>query len=65
MKKPSLRSYRIVAVFLLGCLIFNYPVLALFNVGAMAFGVPVLYVYIFATWGLTIALTAVVLESGN
>jgi hypothetical protein len=65
MRKPSLRSYRIVAVFLLGCLIFNYPVLALFNVGAMVLGVPVLYVYMFATWGLTIALTALVVEGGN
>jgi hypothetical protein len=65
MRKPSLRTYRIVAVFLLGCLLFNYPVLALFNIGATAFGVPVLYVYLFVAWGLTIALTVLVVEGGS
>lgn len=65
MRKPSLRAYRIVSLFLLGCLLFNYPVLALFNVGASAAGVPVLYVYIFAAWGAVIALAAIVMESGN
>ncbi len=62
MRKPSLRTYRIVALFLLACLLFNYPVLALFNVGASAAGVPVLYVYLFAAWGITIALAAVVID---
>lgn len=65
MRKPSLRAYRIVSLFLLGCLLFNYPVLALFNVGASAAGVPVLYVYIFVAWGAVIALAAIVMESGN
>lgn len=65
MRKPSLRAYRIVSLFLLGCLLFNYPVLALFNVGASAAGVPVLYVYLFVAWGAVIALAAVVMESGN
>jgi len=65
MGKPSLRAYRIVSLFLLGCLLFNYPVLALFNVGASAAGVPVLYVYLFVAWGAVIALAAIVMESGN
>ncbi len=65
MSKPSLRTNRIVALFLLACLLFNYPVLALFNVGATAAGVPVLYVYIFAAWGLVIALAATVIEGGT
>jgi hypothetical protein len=65
MRKPSLRAYRIVALFLLGCLLFNYPALALFNVGASAGGVPVLYVYLFAAWGFTIAAAAVVIEGGT
>jgi len=62
MRKPSLRAYRIVSLFLLACLLFNYPVLALFNVGATAAGVPVLYVYLFAAWGFTIAAAALVIE---
>lgn len=65
MSKPSLRTNRIVALFLLACLLFNYPVLALFNVGATAAGVPVLYVYLFAAWSLVIALAAVVIEGGT
>ena len=65
MTKPSLRAYRIVTLFLLGCLLFNYPVLALFNVGATAAGVPVLYVYIFLAWSLVIALAAIVIEGGS
>ena len=64
MSKPSLRTNRIVALFLLACLLFNYPVLALFNVGATAAGVPVLYVYLFGAWSLVIALAAVVIEGG-
>jgi len=65
MRKPSLRAYRIVSLFLLACLLFNYPVLALFNLGATAAGVPVLYVYLFAAWGFTIAAAAVVIEGGS
>jgi hypothetical protein len=65
MKKPGLRTHRIVALFLLACLLFNYPVLTLFNVGATAGGVPVLYVYLFAAWGFTIAASAIVIEGGN
>jgi len=65
MRKSGLRTYRIVALFLLACLMFNYPVLALFNVGATAAGVPVLYVYLFAAWGFTIAAAAVVIEGGS
>ncbi len=65
MRKPSLRTYRVVALFLLACLLFNYPVLALFNVGATAVGVPVLYVYIFLAWAFTIVAAAVVIEGGN
>lgn len=65
MKKPSLRTYRIVTLFLLAGLLFNYPVLALFNVGATAAGVPVLYLYIFAAWGCVIALAALLIDGGG
>ncbi|MCL4688641.1 MAG: hypothetical protein KJ007_08725 [Burkholderiales bacterium] len=65
MRKPSLRAYRIVSLFLLGCLLFNYLVLAVFNVGATAAGIPVLYVYLFVAWGLLIALAAAIIEGGS
>lgn len=53
---------RLVALFTLGALLFNYPLLALFDRAAMAFGIPVLYVYIFSAWALLIALFALVSE---
>ena len=52
MRKPSLRAYRIVSLFLLGCLLFNYPILALFNLPGAVLGIPVLYAYIFTAWAL-------------
>ncbi len=63
MRMPEAKGQRLVALFILGCLLFNYPVLSLFNVAADVCGVPVLYAYIFAAWALLVALMAVVGES--
>ena len=65
MTKTSRKGARLVALFLLGCLLFNYPLLALFNVRASVFGIPLLYAYLFAAWALLIALVAVVMERGD
>jgi len=62
MTKSSWREQRLVALFLLGCLLFNYPLLALFNVRSMVFGVPVLYAYLFSAWVGLIVLAAAVME---
>jgi len=45
------RGQRMVALCMLGCVLFNFPMLALFNVRGTFFGVPVLYAYIFLAWG--------------
>jgi hypothetical protein len=63
MQEQEPRSQRLIALFVLGCLLFNYPLLSLFNVAAEVFGVPVLYAYIFAAWALLVALMAIVIES--
>jgi hypothetical protein len=63
MQESEAKGQRLIALFVLGCLLFNYPVLSLFNVAADAFGVPVLYAYIFAAWMLLIALLAFAAES--
>jgi hypothetical protein len=63
MQQSEAKGQRLIALFVLGCLLFNYPVLSLFNVAADAFGVPVLYAYIFAAWTLLIALMALAAES--
>ena len=62
MKLSGINGQRLIAVFLFGCLLFNYPLLYLFNINYRLFGVPLLYVYAFAAWGLLIALTAAVIE---
>ena len=56
------KNRRLVALFLLGCLLFNYPLLYLFNVGEAVFGVPLSYVYIFIAWAALIVLMALVVE---
>jgi len=62
MPDTEAKGQRLIALFILGCLLFNYPVLSLFNVAAEAFGVPVLYAYIFAAWALLVALMALAAE---
>ena len=62
MNKPNIKSQRLVALFVLGCLLFNYPLLAIFNRDATLGGVPVLYLYVFAAWALLIALLALAVE---
>jgi len=62
MLRSNLKGQRLVALFLLGGLLFNYPLLAVFNVAGEAFGIPALYVYIFLAWALMIGLLAIVIE---
>ena len=62
MAKPGRRGPKLLALFLLGCLLFNYPLLALSSRATQLFGIPLLYVYIFGAWALFIALLAFVVE---
>ena len=62
MQPHELKGQRLTALFVLGCLLFNYPLLSLFNVAADVLGVPVLYAYLFAAWALLVALMALVIE---
>ncbi len=65
MGKFEIKAQRLVALCMLGLLLFNYPILALFNVPATVFGIPVLYAYIFAAWSLLTAGMALVVETGD
>jgi uncharacterized membrane protein (DUF485 family) len=56
------KGERLVAVALLGFLLFNYPLLSLFSTEDRVLGVPVLYAYLFVSWGLLIALMALVVR---
>ncbi|HJV74909.1 MAG TPA: hypothetical protein VJ654_11855 [Noviherbaspirillum sp.] len=62
MKKQNVKGQRLVALFLLGNLLFNYPLLALFNRPDILLGIPVLYLYVFGAWVVLIALLAYVAE---
>jgi hypothetical protein len=63
--KPGRKGERLVGLFLLGCLLFNFPLLALFNVRGTVFGVPVVYAYLFGAWALLIALVAAIMERAD
>ena len=62
MARSSRRSQKLLALFLLGCLLFNYPLVALFNVHATVLGIPVLYAYLFSAWAALILLVAIIME---
>jgi hypothetical protein len=62
MNRSSIKSQRLVALFLVGALLFNYPLLALFNRAVEVFGIPVLYAYVFLSWASLIGLLALVIE---
>nr|WP_297353058.1 hypothetical protein [uncultured Caldimonas sp.] len=56
------RAQRLVALFLLGCLLFSFPLLSIFNTGGTVFGIPTLYAYLFAAWALLIVLAVLIVE---
>ncbi|OHC44486.1 MAG: hypothetical protein A3J25_10390 [Pseudomonadales bacterium RIFCSPLOWO2_02_FULL_63_210] len=62
MANRTLRAQRLVAVFMLGCLLFSYPLLALFDSGGEVFGIPLLFAYLFGAWALLIVAMILVVE---
>jgi uncharacterized membrane protein len=65
MDRLERRAQRLVALCMLGWVLFNYPVLAVFNVSGSIFGIPILYAYIFLAWALLILLMALAVERGK
>jgi hypothetical protein len=63
--KHRRKGERLIALAVLGFLLFNYPLLSLFSTERTVFGVPVLYAYLFASWGLLIGLMALVLRKSG
>jgi len=60
------KGVRLVALCMLGALLFNFPILAVFNKpGWFLLGIPSLYAYIFIAWALLIAAMALVVERGD
>lgn len=52
------RTPKLISVFLLGFIIFNFPILNLFSRKGLILGLPPLYLYIFIAWAGLITLTA-------
>ncbi|QJR14423.1 hypothetical protein DSM104440_01219 [Usitatibacter palustris] len=65
MPKASRKGARLVALFLFGCLLFNFPFLTLFNVRGTLLGVPVIYAYLFVAWVLLVALVWAIVERSD
>lgn len=59
---PSLTGQRLIALFLLGVLLFNYPLLQLFARDGLVLGIPLLYCYVFCAWAALIGMMALVVE---
>jgi len=62
MIRPTLKGQRLVALFLLGWLLFNYPVLSLFANDTRIWGIPLVYVYLFIAWAALIGAMALIIE---
>lgn len=62
MDSNDTKGQRLVALCMLGFLLFDYPILPLFNKATLFLGIPLLYAYIFAAWALLIALMALAVE---
>ena len=65
MSRPGLTHERLVALFLLGVLLFTPPFLGIFNTTDRILGLPGLYLYLFAAWTLLIVLVTLVIESSD
>lgn len=51
---------RLIALFLLGAIVFMPPVLEIFNRPGRVFGIPTLYLYIFFSWSGLIGVTLMI-----
>ena len=63
MTRENINGRRLVGLFLLGMLLFNFPLLSLFNRPEIVLGIPVLYLYLFIAWSLIIFLTLIISRS--
>jgi hypothetical protein len=63
MTRDSITNKRLIGLFLLGFLLFNYPFVSLFNLPVFVLGFPLLYAYLFAAWAVYIVLIVLIIHS--
>jgi hypothetical protein len=59
------KGARLLALALVGFVLFNYPFLALVSDERRVLGIPVLYAYLFLSWAVLIALLALVVRKSE
>jgi hypothetical protein len=65
MTNDSVKNKRLIGIFLLGCLFFNYPLLSLFSSERTLLGIPFLYLFIFSVWSVMIVLLIAATHRSN
>jgi hypothetical protein len=60
MTPDRLINRKLVGVFLLGWILYNYPILSLFNLPALFLGIPFLFGYMFFAWALVIGMVMLI-----
>lgn len=63
MTRDSIINKRLIGLFFLGYLLFNFPILSLFNLPEFVLGFPLLYAYLFAAWAGFIVLIILIVHS--
>lgn len=62
MDRKGIGSERLIALFMLGVVLFTPPFLGIFNLPDRTFGIPTLYLYLFGAWTALIVLVALAAE---
>ena len=65
MNSRNRKVMKLVGVFFLGCIFFNYPIMSLFNIDAFVMGLPLFYVCLFSGWAIIIFFILVITETGR
>jgi hypothetical protein len=65
MANRAVQAQRLVALFVLGWLLFSFPLLSLFNTAGTVFGIPVLYAWLFGAWAALIVVMLLVVERSS
>ena len=65
MTSKNRKVMKLVGVFFLGCVFFNYPILSLFNINAFLMGLPLFYICLFSGWAIIILFILIITETGR
>lgn len=63
MMSQSYQTERLVCLFLLGIVFFQYPILSIVNYVVRVMGIPLLFLYLFTTWAALIVVLMLIMES--